>query len=274
MQQILILVLITAPGNSPACPGRVCEFRSGRVFPHFRLAVLFLITSGDEFERPLHMLMATPSGFEPLTYRLGGGCSILLSYGAGDGLHYRLNTLAIHRKIGIEGNESSAMFFRGIPEMRRPTMMCTAWTTGLPREPVGQLQLHLDEAGEQDGCVPGLRGTVSVGNGIALTCEYVPGRPWSLPSSTAARARDRTLQRSRNCSVVFTVFPRAVTSKPDRPEAMSCDNTAAETFRCAPVKARKDSAVLNLDTIRWFAGGEPWSTVMLSPVTSFVQTTG
>ena len=34
--------------------------------------------------------------------------------------------------------------------MRRPTMMCMAWTTRLPREPVGQFRLHLDEAGEQD----------------------------------------------------------------------------------------------------------------------------
>lgn len=34
--------------------------------------------------------------------------------------------------------------------MRWPTMMCMAWTTRLPREPVGQFRLHLDEAGEQD----------------------------------------------------------------------------------------------------------------------------
>ena len=42
----------------------------------------------------------------------------------------------------------------------------------------------------QTGCVPGIRDTVSVGNGIVLICEYVRGKPWSLPSSAAARNRD------------------------------------------------------------------------------------
>lgn len=30
---------------------------------------------------PANRLMASPRGFEPPTYRLGGGCSIQLSYG-------------------------------------------------------------------------------------------------------------------------------------------------------------------------------------------------
>jgi hypothetical protein len=33
----------------------------------------------------LNQAMVTPSGFEPLAYRLGGGRSILLSYGAKHG---------------------------------------------------------------------------------------------------------------------------------------------------------------------------------------------
>ena len=33
-------------------------------------------------QRMLTKVLVTPSGFEPLAYRLGGGRSILLSYGA------------------------------------------------------------------------------------------------------------------------------------------------------------------------------------------------
>ena len=54
----------------------------------------------------------------------------------------------------------------------------------LPRDEIRCLELL-----RQTGCVPGVRGTVSIGNGIVLICEYVPGKPWSLPSSTAARDR-------------------------------------------------------------------------------------
>ena len=42
----------------------------------------------------------------------------------------------------------------------------------------------------QTGCAPGLVDAVSAGNGVVLICEYVPGKPWSLPASTAARERD------------------------------------------------------------------------------------
>ena len=39
--------------------------------------------------------------------------------------------------------------------MRWPTMVCTSWRTRPPREPVGQLQLPLGQAGEQDTRVGG-----------------------------------------------------------------------------------------------------------------------
>lgn len=42
----------------------------------------------------------------------------------------------------------------------------------------------------QTGCAPGLLDAVRAGNGVVLICEYVPGTPWSLPASTAAREKD------------------------------------------------------------------------------------
>ncbi len=133
----------------------IAIFGYAAVFLHRRLTVLFLITSGDEYERPLHMQVATPSGFEPLTYRLGGGCSILLSYGADDGLYYGLNTPVIHRKIGIDGSVTKAPVTGSMPRMRWPAIVRISRMTRSPREPIEQLQLLLGEAGEQDTCVGG-----------------------------------------------------------------------------------------------------------------------
>ena len=62
--------------------------------------------------------------------------------------------------------------------MRRPTMMCMAWTTRLPREPVGQLRLHLDEAGERDARIGtfGARGEFCVGTPLDEAFRALAGQ--------------------------------------------------------------------------------------------------
>ncbi len=122
------------------------------------------------------------------------------------------------------------------------------------------------------GCAPGLPDAVSVGNGVVLISEYVPGKPWSLPASTAARERD--------LAEVALLLGRIHDARPfPDPEVRPAGSTeprrhAHRSLSMCTGNEARDSAVLNPGTIRSSTVIMPSSTETLFRAISSVRTTG